>query len=118
MEDQRGNMRQQLKALGISSSKVSDIELIIKYFTIVTEARDVPLLYETDVYDLAVLQTLINMAASHEAFQDLDELEKQAIERFKGFCRRIWIARGLTVDEAKRLDRLLLDAGTSERGKA
>ncbi len=117
MEGQHKNIRQKLKDLGVSSDGIDDIELIIKFVAVVNNGKGAPVIYETDPYDIVVLYTLVRMAASHDAFQDLDELQKQAIERFKGFCRRIWNELGLTVDEVKRMEQLFLDEETLERGE-
>lgn len=62
--------------------------------------------YEFDVIDLCILHGVLCLGADHPGFQDLSPQTKQAVDRFRGFCMRLWITQGLSPDEADMLDRL------------
>ncbi len=84
--------------------------LLTKYFKLVEkqekEQGAVTVLYECDVVDLLTLHGVVCLGADHPAFQDLSHQSREAVKRFRGFCKRVWMRQGLSPEEAEQLDRL------------
>ena len=108
-------LRERFTELGVSSSNIDDTELIIKFYSMVQAYENDVSTYETDVYDLAALQAVVVMAEGHPGFQDLDNRQKNAIDRFLGFCKRVWTERGITQDEADRISELFREEDICEK---
>ena len=60
--------------------------------------------YECSGFDLAMLHSFLAVAARHAEVKELPRDGQRAIWQFRVFCRKHWMARGLTEKEAKYLD--------------
>lgn len=80
--------------------------LLIKYAGLLKEYGSESILYVCDSVDLLLLHGVVCLGADHPGFQDISPQGKQVVERFRGFCKRLWMRQGLTPDEADLLDRL------------
>jgi len=80
--------------------------LLAKLAEMVKKHGTVDVLYECDVIDLLTLHGVVCLGADHPGFQDVSEQGKKTVERFRGFCKRVWMRQGLSPEEADRLDTL------------
>ena len=83
--------------------------LLEKQIGILRELGSTTIVYELDSSDLWVLHSVVCLGAEHPGFQDLTPQSKAAVERFRRFCRRIWMGQGMSPDEARTLDELRVE---------
>ena len=87
------------------NSKEADA-LLSKYAHLLKQHGDERMAYELDGIDLLMLHAVVCLGAEHPGFQDISTQGKQTVERFRGFCKRVWMRHGLSPDEADMMDRL------------
>lgn len=56
--------------------------------------------------DLVLVHFVVCLGAEDPDFQNIAARSKEAVERFRDFCKRVWNKGGLSQDEANLLDRL------------
>lgn len=98
---------------GIGGDSAEVAALLSKYAGLLKQYGDDTVVYECDSIDLLVLHGVVCLGADHPGFQDLSNTSKLAVERFRGFCKRVWMRQGFSPDEADRLDRLRAEVGRS-----
>lgn len=96
-----------MKVNGVESAE--SVALLSKYAQMVKERGIADVVYECDELDLLVLHALVCLGADHPCFQDLSAQGRGTVDRFRGFCKRFWMTRGLSPKEADMLDRLRRD---------
>lgn len=82
------------------------VALLSKHAGLLKQYGSQVVAYEFDGIDLCVLHRVVRLGAEHPGFQCLSPQSKQAVERFRGFCKRVWMRHGLSAGEADMLDRL------------
>lgn len=80
--------------------------LLTKHAALLKQYGSQLVAYEFDGIDLWVLHRVVCLGAEHAGFQRLSPQSKKAVERFRGFCKRVWMRHGLSADQADMLDRL------------
>ena len=80
------------------------VRVMAKYTEILKHKSHVTVVYEPDVVELLYLHGLVRLGTTHPGFQDVDPAGKKTVERFRAFCRRVWVAQGLTPKEAIIMD--------------
>lgn len=110
MGSMNDKLSKKLQRMGVPLEDAEDTALIVKYFSLVQKSRGiyhVTLGHDLDTFDIMTLHTVVRMATAAPDYQDLQPDQKAVIERFRGYCRRVMVAQGLTTDEAERMDKLL-----------
>jgi len=89
-------------------------QTLFRFLELLREGAGVTISYELDATDLWVLHGVVCLGADHPGFEDLTDQSKAVIDRFRGFCRRIWMGAGLTAREAEILDKLRVHVNRAE----
>jgi hypothetical protein len=91
----------------VNSWDKKDIDaLLAKHGRLLRAHRGQRVVYEFGGIDLLIMHGVVCLGAEHPGFQRLSAETKQAVTRFRGFCKSVWMKQGLSSDEADILDRI------------
>jgi hypothetical protein len=93
----------------IDRSCIAVVNILAKHALLIQEKGNCFVEYELDGVDLDVLHAVVCLGVESAGFEDLPPQAKEAIKRFRGFCKRVWMGQGLTPDEAETIDTMRVE---------
>ena len=89
---------------GITIDKT--VDLLMKHADLMRRCGSQTVSYELDAFDILVLHAAVCVAAKNPSVTKADSI-LDAIDRFRGFCKEVWIGQGLSSEEADMRDLLV-----------
>ena len=57
-------------------------------------------------WEVDILHSLLALAMDHPGMQKMSQPTHQAVRRYRGWCKEVWVKMGLSEEDATLVDRL------------
>ncbi len=95
-----------LEDLGVPSENIEDIDLILRHSRTIAGVGEDGYQHTMSAAEISALHEVIMCGIGSQEPENISDVTKRAVKSFRDFCRFVWVQRGLTSEEAERVDTL------------